>query len=688
MPLDRHTTGGRPDAAGGRPNAAAPAPGPAPVRATVPLPPKAARLLVGAGALLAIVSTFLAWTWTTSFPGNLTVTGYPGGLQNITLVGAALTLLYVLAGYGIRGLRWLAPSGTTAPTLLLALGTFAATWYTLGAITTDLGGLVNLEPGGFLAGGATLAALLGALALPPARPYPERGEYGEYGDRPERADDHTRPEGSELPDGAQGSGGSQNSPGSGDSTSAEHPDTTGTSSSSGPPGGSNHPGHNAPANPWHRFRHSLTPGRTAAPTPLPAWAEILVIAAAFALGLALFTYGIEAEYGELFVGYLLLTCAGLAALGRSGLTTRLAILTARHHTITLTAAFVAAAAFPLTLTSDTYTNLATSILIFATVALGLNVVVGLAGLLDLGYVAFLGVGAYTAALVSGSPESAAGVHFPFWAAILTGIGTSLVFGVLIGAPTLRLRGDYLAIVTLGFGEIFRITMLNLNGKTGPDITNGAMGIPNIPDLAIGGFDFGDTHDLLGTPIGRFGNYYLLMLLATLAVVLVFRRAAASRIGRAWIAIREDETAATAMGINAFRLKLLAFALGAALAGLAGTVQAHVITTATPDQYQFAGTVPPNSAFLLAAVILGGMGTITGPIVGAALLYLIPNKMDFMQDYQLLLFGVALILLMRFRPEGLVADRRKQLEFHDDTGPTAPTDAGPATDAAPYTRAEA
>ncbi|WP_171169440.1 branched-chain amino acid ABC transporter permease [Streptomyces sp. I05A-00742] len=572
--------------------------------AAIPLPAGAARLLTGAGAVLALVSTFLAWTWTTAFPGNLTVTGYPGGLQNITLAGAALTLLHLLAGYRVRGLRWLAPSGTTAPTLLLALGTLAATWYTLGAITNDLGGLVNIEPGGFVAGGATLLTVIGALALPPARPYPE------------------------------------NTP---------------------------------PANPWHRFRHSLAPGRPSRATALPAWADILVIAAAFALGLLLFTYGIEAEYGELFVGYLLLACAGLAAFGRSGLTQRLNSLTAKHRNITLTAAFVAAACFPLTLTSDTYTNLATSILIFATVALGLNVVVGLAGLLDLGYVAFLGVGAYTAALVSGSPESAAGVHFPFWAAVLAGIGTSLVFGVLIGAPTLRLRGDYLAIVTLGFGEIFRITMLNLNGKTGPDVTNGAMGIPNIPDLKIGGFDFGDTHDVLGTPIGRFGNYYLLMLLATIAVVLVFRRAAESRIGRAWIAIREDETAATAMGINAFRLKLLAFALGAALAGLAGTVQAHVITTATPDQYQFAGTVPPNSAFLLAAVILGGMGTITGPLVGAALLYLIPNKMDFMQDYQLLLFGVALILLMRFRPEGIVADRRKQLEFHadDDAADDAP-----------------
>ncbi|WP_087930719.1 branched-chain amino acid ABC transporter permease [Streptomyces albireticuli] len=600
----------------------------------------AARALTLTGAALTILSTFLAWTWTTAFPGNLTVNGYPGGLQTITLTGGILTLLHALAGHHIRGLRWLAPAGTTAPTVLLALGTLATTWYTLGAITTDLGGLAHLEPGAYAAAAATLLTLAGALALPTDRQNTE-------------TTNHTG-----------------NTESNGSTNSTDTPTTPET-----------HP------NAWRRFRHTLTTGRAPRPTPLPTWAEILVIAAAFALGLAVFTYGIDTEYGELFVGYLLLAVFTLTALGRSGLTSRLTTLTAKHRNITLAAAFTAAACFPFLQTNDAYANLATSILIFATVALGLNVVVGLAGLLDLGYVAFLGVGAYAAALVSGSPESAVGVHFPFWAAVLTGIGASLVFGVLIGAPTLRLRGDYLAIVTLGFGEIFRITMLNLNGKTGPDITNGSMGIPNIPELDLFGFDFGRTHDILGIPIGRFGNYYLLMLLATLLVVLVFRRAAESRIGRAWVAIREDETAATAMGINAFRLKLLAFALGAALAGLAGTVHAHVITTATPDQYQFAGTVPPNSAFLLAAVILGGMGTISGPVVGAALLYLIPNKMDFMQDYQLLLFGLALILLMRFRPEGMVADRRKQLEFHE-TGQLDVPEQGLPDGAVGVTKAEA
>ncbi|MFJ6214030.1 branched-chain amino acid ABC transporter permease [Streptomyces sp. NPDC092296] len=538
------------------------------------LPPGAARALTAAGGLATAAATFLSWTWTDDFPGDLTVSGYPGGLQVLTLAVGLLTLLYAAASYQPRGLRWLAPTGTTAALRLLALGAAATTWYTVIAIAWELGGLANLDPGAWVAAVAVLLPLAGAFALPDDR-------------------------------------------------------------------------------------------RRAAPAaPLASWAEILLIIAAFGIGLLVFTYGIDTAYGELFVGFLITVGFAAAALLRSGLIRRVSDLTARYRPVATAAAFAAAAAFPFTQTSDEYTSVAANILIFATVALGLNVVVGLAGLLDLGYVAFLGVGAYTAALVSGSVSSPWGVHFPFWAAALTGAAASMIFGVLIGAPTLRLRGDYLAIVTLGFGEIFRITMNNLDGTNGPHITNGSNGIPNIPDLVIFGFDFGQSHDVGGITLGRFSNYYLLMLLFTGIVVTVFARSGNSRIGRAWVAIREDETAAGAMGINAFRLKLLAFALGASLAGLAGTVQAHVTYTVTPEQYQFAGSVPPNSAFLIAAVILGGMGTISGPLVGASLLYLIPKKLAFLADYQLLLFGLALILLMRLRPEGLIAGRRQQLEFHD------------------------
>ncbi|MFI9624177.1 branched-chain amino acid ABC transporter permease [Streptomyces sp. NPDC052042] len=573
----------------------------------LPIPPAAARTTTLAGAALALAGTFLPWTWTKEFPGDLTVTGYPGGLQVLTLISSALILLFTLSGHGIRGLRWLTPGGTHSPVRLLALGTLGTTGYALGAISYALGGIVNLEPGAWISGTGALIAALAALGLP--------------GDRT--------------------------------------PNTTTENTA------------------WERFRNSLRAPTAPRAKTLPDWAEILIIVASFGTGLYLFGYGIDTDYAELFIGFLLTTGFAFTALHRAGLISRLTTLTTKHRNITLTAALVAAFCFPFMQQKEQYALIGANILIFGTVALGLNVVVGLAGLLDLGYVAFLGVGAYAAALVSGSPMSSIGVEFPFWAAVLTGAVVSLIFGVLIGAPTLRLRGDYLAIVTLGFGEIFRLSLINLNGTSGPDVTNGSQGIPSIPDLNFLGFDFGQKHDVLGFTLGRSANYYLLMLIVTAVVVLVFRRSGESRIGRAWVAIREDETAASAMGINAFRLKLLAFALGAVLAGLAGTVQAHVNYTVTPEQYQFAGSVPPNSAFLLAAVILGGMGTLSGPLVGAALLYLIPAKLQFMQDYQLFLFGVALILLMRLRPEGLVADRRKQLEFHETDQPDVPEPRQPA-----------
>ncbi|MEU6815077.1 branched-chain amino acid ABC transporter permease [Streptomyces sp. NPDC046860] len=572
------------------------------------LPAGLARNLATGGGALTAVSAFLAWTWTAAFPGDLTVYGYPGGLQVLVLIGGLLTTLFGLASQGVKGLTALTPGNADSALKLAALGTFATAWYTVIAITVELGGVVNLEPGGYLVALTTLAAALGALALPYTRPEPDPAD----------------------------------------------PDDTGWEAFR----------HRARQN-WTTFKAAFAAEAPAPARTLPAWAEILVITGVMAFGLLVFTYGIGTEYDELFIGFLITAGFGFAAVAKAGLVARISAITTRHRTVTMTGAFVAAAAFPFTQSDDQYATIGVYILIFATVALGLNIVVGLAGLLDLGYVAFLGVGAYTAALVSGSPSSPLHVHWPFWASALLGAAVAMIFGVLIGAPTLRLRGDYLAIVTLGFGEIFRITVLNMDGTSGPDVTNGSNGISSVPNLNILGFDFGQEHHLLGATIGRFANYFLLMLLITLVVVIVFRRSSDSRIGRAWIAIREDETAALAMGINGFRVKLIAFALGACLAGLAGSVQAHVTYTVTPEQYQFAHVVPPNSAFLLAAVVLGGMGTISGPLVGASLLYLIPAKLQFMGEYQLFAFGVALVLLMRFRPEGLIPNRRRQLEFHED-----------------------
>ncbi|MEV1081769.1 branched-chain amino acid ABC transporter permease [Streptomyces sp. NPDC050211] len=559
-------------------------------RGLIPLPLTAARALLLIGGIATAASAFLAWTWTSEFPGDLTITGYPGGLQWLTFTAGVLTALFALAAYGIRGLDWLVPGRNNAPLALLALGGFGVTWYTVISITVELGGVVNLEPGAWIAAIASLLPVIGAFALPEQRTDDTKENLKAY---------LAKPDG--IP----------------------------------------------------------------APQPLGGWAERAVITVVTALGLFIFTYGIDTEYGELFIGYLIVVIFATWALHTAGLIDRFSRMVAHNRSFTLAMGFVAAIAFPFTQTDDHYANIGVNILIFGTVALGLNIVVGLAGLLDLGYVAFLGVGAYTAALVSGSEFSTfSGVQFPFWAAALTGAAASLVFGVLIGAPTLRLRGDYLAIVTLGFGEIFRIAVNNMDGDSGPDITNGPNGIPSIPDLNLFGFNLGESHDIGGFTLGRFANYYLLMVLIMAIVVLVYTRAADSRIGRSWIAIREDETAATAMGINGFRVKLVAFALGAALAGLAGTVSAHVTYSVVPTPYQFAGSTPPNSAFLLAAVVLGGMGTVAGPILGAALLYLLPEKLVFLQDKSLLAFGVALILLMRFRPEGIIANRRRQLEFHE------------------------
>ncbi|MET7983408.1 branched-chain amino acid ABC transporter permease [Streptomyces sp. NPDC005281] len=558
-----------------------------PERGLIALPESAARVLVAVGAIATIASTFMSWTYTSDFPGDLTYYGSPAGLQVLDIVAGALTLLFALTLWNVRGLGWLNPAGATQPVVLAAASAFAVSWFSAIAIAVDLKGLVALDPGAYLAAVGSLVALLGTLALP---------------------------------------------------------------------------------KPGDTFKDYVTkPDLIPPAAKLPGWGERLVITGVTAVALIVFNYGIgvDPDASETFLGYLFLVVFGTWALQTAGLFDRFAQLNARHKGFATTMAFLAAAIFPYVADNEHNSNVGVSILVVGTVALGLNIVVGLTGLLDLGYVAFLGVGAYAAALVSGSEFSRfSGVQFPFWAAMLTGMAASLVFGVLIGAPTLRLRGDYLAIVTLGFGEIFRIAVNNLDGTSGPNLTNGPNGISMIPDLNIFGFDFGATHDVAGHTLGRFANYFLLMLLITGLVVVVFSRAADSRIGRSWIAIREDETAATAMGINGFRVKLVAFALGASLAGLAGTVSAHVGYSVNPAPYQFAGSVPPNSAFLLAAVVLGGMGTVSGPILGATLLYLLPEKLQFLKEYQLLAFGVALVVLMRFRPEGIIANRRNQLEFHE------------------------
>ena len=306
---------------------------------------------------------------------------------------------------------------------------------------------------------------------------------------------------------------------------------------------------------------------------------------------------------------------------------------------------------------DTFANAG----VFILLAMGLNVVVGLAGLLDLGYAAFFAIGSYTYAY-SNSPFSH--TDLPFLPMLAVGAAIAAVFGIALGAPTLRLRGDYLAIMTLGFGEIVPIVFLNLDKWT--EGTNGIGGIYRPEPLPLIG-EF--------TALSPFAYFILAVGIVTIAMILLYRMQD-SRIGRAWNAIREDELAAAANGINTVTTKLLAFAIGATTAGFAGVFNASKLTIVSPEQFLFA-----VSFIVLAMVILGGMGNIWGVAAGAFIVYLIQvvvlkqlNSMvegigiPFLQtinfvDYQYLLFGLALVLMMLFRPEGLFPSQRRRRELH-------------------------
>jgi len=310
-------------------------------------------------------------------------------------------------------------------------------------------------------------------------------------------------------------------------------------------------------------------------------------------------------------------------------------------------------------------------LLYLMLAIGLNIVVGFAGLLDLGFIAFYAVGAYTAALLS-SPHLSShfpwiaelfphGLHLSVWLIIPIAATIAAIFGCLLGAPTLKLRGDYLAIVTLGFGEIIRIFMNNLDRPV--NITNGPKGIRAIDPITVFGVDLSKKVDLGFIQIEAvYLSYYLFVLLALL-VILIAYRLQHSRLGRAWVAIREDEIAAKAMGINTRNVKLLAFALGASFGGVAGAMFASFQGFVSPESF-----VLWESIVILAMVVLGGMGHIPGVILGTFLLAGLPEllragieplqRMLFgsvvleAEIIRQLLFGLALILIMLYRPQGI------------------------------------
>jgi len=308
-------------------------------------------------------------------------------------------------------------------------------------------------------------------------------------------------------------------------------------------------------------------------------------------------------------------------------------------------------------------------LLFALLALGLNVVVGFAGLLDLGYVAFYAIGNYAFAIVTAGTFSKAlffgnGLHLPpppmwhdwMWLLVLAGLVAAMVAGVVLGAPTLRLRGDYLAIVTLGFGEIVRISARNFDS-----ITVGPRGITAIPHPELHLFGWHYAFGLDPRPY-----YYLLLVLVALMVGVVVRLDR-SRIGRAWVAIREDELAAAAMGVPTVRMKLWAFAIGASTAGVAGVVQASRVNFVSPDGFTLL-----TSIFILSMVVLGGMGNIWGSIVGAGVIVIVPEvirrAIPSFQQYRFLVFGAVLVVVMIFRPQGLIPSRRRAMELETADAP--------------------
>ena len=311
------------------------------------------------------------------------------------------------------------------------------------------------------------------------------------------------------------------------------------------------------------------------------------------------------------------------------------------------------------------TNLA---ILFVFLSLGLNIVVGFAGLLDLGYIAFYAVGAYVYALLA-SPHF--NLHLPFWVILPIGALVSCLFGVLLGAPTLKLRGDYLAIVTLGFGEIVRIFLNNLSQPV--NITNGPQGISRIDPFRFGSFSFNQMETLFGLVFSGPIKYYYLLLTLLLLVIVINLRLQHSRIGRAWEAVREDEIAARAMGINTTAIKLLAFAMGASFGGVAGGMFAAIQGFISPESF-----VLVESVMVLSMVVLGGMGNVWGVVLGAVLLSFVPEMLRYTVEplqkslfgrtliepevIRMLLFGLALVLMMLYRPAGLLpsAVRKREL----------------------------
>jgi branched-chain amino acid transport system permease protein len=348
---------------------------------------------------------------------------------------------------------------------------------------------------------------------------------------------------------------------------------------------------------------------------------------------------------------------------------------------------------------DALVGLAADAGVFVLLAIGLNVVVGFAGLLDLGYAAFFAIGAYTYAMIASNELATSplhhALHVPFWIALFVGLFVAAIAGALLGAPTLRLRGDYLAIVTLGFGEIVPRVYRNLNVWTGGVFGISAIDPPTVPRWLGGpwsGDPFGFLTDLQLTSANLTG-FYIVIVVIIIGVVILVNNLQRSRLGRAWMAVREDETAAAATGVNTVNIKLLAFAIGASTSGFAGAFYGAKLSVVNSDQFSFTISIT-----VLSMVVLGGMGNIPGAMIGGILLYFIlykflpdaPNQVaslfqsvglgwlnntnpngwpgigEEVNRLKFIIFGLILVLIMLYRPQGLLPSRARRQELtHDE-----------------------
>ena len=335
---------------------------------------------------------------------------------------------------------------------------------------------------------------------------------------------------------------------------------------------------------------------------------------------------------------------------------------------------------------NAWVRIADMALLYVLLALGLNIVVGYAGLLDLGYVAFFALGAYMFGLLASPhlfetfPAIAElfpnGMHTPLWVVIPLAAFIAGVFGVLLGAPTLKLRGDYLAIVTLGFGEIIRVFLNNLDHPV--NITNGPKGLNQIDSIKFFGFDLGKSHTFFGIEFANVSMYYYLFLALVLVSIVLCYRIQKSRIGRAWMAIREDEIAAKAMGINTRNMKLLAFGMGATFGGVSGAMFGAFQGFVSPESFSLM-----ESVMIVAMVVLGGIGHLPGVILGAVLLSALPEVLRYVAGplqamtggrldaaiLRQLLIALAMISIMLMRPKGLWPTPEHGKSLQDQKGAT-------------------